>query len=108
MKSKEEELIATQDEVLRYLTKVMRREEKECAVVTLKRKESKWVYNEETGKNQKQTIEDEIPKVIEFPTRVCDSNKAAELLGKRYGIYKENINLEGEVIILSGDDELEE
>ena len=36
MDEKENELIADQDEVLRYLTATMRREKKECIVVTIK------------------------------------------------------------------------
>ena len=39
---KEKELIADQDEVMRYLTAVMRREMKESVVVTLQNKVEKW------------------------------------------------------------------
>lgn len=108
MKSKEKELIATQDEVLEYLSRVMRREEKESIVVTLSKKESKWVFNEETGKNQKQTIEEEVPQIVEIPSKLSDSNKAAELLGKRYGIYKENFDVNGAIPVVIVDDMDEE
>ena len=32
-----------------------------------------------------------VPKVVEIPTMIKDSNKAAELLGKAYGIYTDKI-----------------
>lgn len=87
--------IATIEEILEYYTKVMRREEKESVVVTVKEKTSGWTTNEETGKREKVTIERETPKIVEIPTKVSDANKAAEMLGKNYGIWTEKVNLEG-------------
>ena len=49
MDEKEDELIADQDEVLRYLTATMRREKKECIVVTIKEKNQ---YMFQTKKEQ--------------------------------------------------------
>ena len=97
MNQKNDDLIATQDEVLRYLTRVMRREEKECVVVVKKKETTDWVLNEATGRNQKQTTKEEIPEIVEIPTKVSDANRAAELLGKRYALFTENVNLNGEV-----------
>ena len=91
MEEKEKELIADQDEVMRYLSAVMRREHKESVVVTLQNKTEKWVMDEDTGKLKKQTITEEIPEVIEIPAKLSDANKAAELLGKAYGIYTDRV-----------------
>ena len=71
----------------------MRREETESVVVTIKEKKSAWVLNEETGKREKRTIETETPKVVEIPTKVSDANKAAEMLGKNYGIWTEKVDM---------------
>lgn len=74
--------IASQEEILRGLTRVFNREEEEHQVVTLRTKEEKWLPDED-GTMRKQTVETEEPKVISFPTKVNDSNKAADLLLKR-------------------------
>ncbi|CAM3731436.1 terminase small subunit [Mesobacillus zeae] len=93
MAEKEDEQIAKQDEVLRYLTKVMRREEKEHQVVTLRRSRS-WY---EDGK--KQTVEEEVSEIVEIPSKLSDANKAAELLGKRYAMWtdKQTVDVQGAV-----------
>lgn len=86
--------IATIEEILEYYTKVMRRELKESVVVTVKEKQSGWVTNKETGKREKATIEKETPKIVEIPPRIADANKAAEMLGKNYGIWTEKVKLD--------------
>lgn len=74
---KQSERIATQDEVLEYLTSVMRGEIEEEQVVV----ESIGDY-----KSKARTILKQVdPK---------DRNKAAELLGKRYSLFKDNIGLD--------------
>ena len=107
MAEKESELIADQNEVMRYLSAVMRRELKESVVVTLQNKTEKWVTVEDTGKLKKQTITEESPAVVDIPARLSDANKAAELLGKAYGIYTEKVDLKetAKVVIV---DDLEE
>ena len=35
-------------------------------------------------------------QIVKIPAQLRDSNKAAELLGKRYGIFKDNVALEVE------------
>lgn len=105
---KEKNLIADQDEVMRYLTSVMRREMKESVVVTLQNKVEKWVKDEETGKLKKQTVTEESPAVVEIPARLSDSNKAAELLGKRYGLYTDKVEAEVVLPVFGGEDELED
>ena len=86
MDKKESELIATQDEVLQTLTRVLRREAKEVIVVTCKERKS---YYDEEGK--KVIVEKETPKLVEIPTKISDVNKSAELLGKRYGLYTDKV-----------------
>ena len=92
MRNKEDELIAKQDEVLRYLTEVMRREKKECIVVTLSRDTSTYVPDE-NGTMRKQTVKEEVPEIVEIPAKLTDANKAAELLGKRYGLFTDKLQL---------------
>lgn len=105
---KEKELIADQNEVMKYLSSVMRREMKESVVVTLQNKVEKWVKDEETGKLKKQTVTEEKPAVVEIPAKLSDSNKAAELLGKAYGIYTDKIEAEVTLPVFEGEDELQE
>lgn len=67
---KDDALIAKQDEVLKYLTRVMRRQEPEYATA---------VVAEGGGVTR--------VEVTELPTKVADANRAAELLGKRYSLF---------------------
>lgn len=90
MRNKEDELIAKQDEVLRYLTEVMRREKKESIVVTLSRDTSTYIPDE-NGTMRKQTVKEEVPEIVEIPAKLTDANKAAELLGKRYGLFTDKL-----------------
>ena len=83
---KEAELIADQDEILRTLTRVLRRQEMDTVVVTCKERSSK--YDE---KCKKVTIEKEVPQLVQVPTKVSDLNKAAELLGKRYALFTDKV-----------------
>ena len=90
MESKQSDLIATQDEILQTLTRILRREEREHIVVTLKSRKS---YTDENGKRV--TEENETAQLIEIPTKVSDVNRAAELLGKRYGLFTDKVDLSG-------------
>ena len=88
MKDKESELIAGQDEVLRYLTSVMR------------------------GKSQSSVLArsyDGVEEVIEKPPDEKERLKAAELLGKRYGLYTEKVeqalDMELNITVDYGDNE---
>lgn len=83
---KEAELIADQDEVLRTLTRVLRRQEMDMVVVTCKERSSG--YDE---KGKKVTVEKEVPQLVQVPTKVSDLNKAAELLGKRYALFTDKV-----------------
>ena len=73
MAEKESELIADQDEVLEYLTAVMR---KQTTASVLAR--------DETGAE----------RVIQKPPDEKESLKAAELLGRRYGLYTDRVEQE--------------
>ena len=96
MKQKESELIADQDEVLRYLTAVMRRELTESVVVTVTEKNS-FYAPDENGTMRKQTVEKEVPKVIQIPARLSDANRAAEMLGKAHGIFTDRVEVDADM-----------
>lgn len=105
---KESSLIADQDEVMRYLTSVMRREKSENVVVTVTEKRS-FFEPDEHGKMQKKTEEKETPVIVEIPARLADANKAAELLGKRYCLFTDKVQADVALpVVFSGADELED
>lgn len=90
MAEKEKALIADQDEVMKYLTSVMRRELTEHVVVTLVEEKSTYEPDDE-GKMRKQTVKSEKPEIVEIPARLADANKAAELLGKAYALFTDKL-----------------
>lgn len=77
--------IADATEVLEYFTRVMRREEKEKVVVTLKSETSDWVLGED-GHYRKNTVKSERVEVVEIAAKLSDANTAAIQLAKRYGL----------------------
>lgn len=77
MAEKEKELIADQDEVLRYLTSVMRGQSQSTELV---------VEGVGDGCSEARTI-------MKEPSEK-DRLKAAELLGKRYGLYTDKVEAE--------------
>lgn len=87
MESKDDELIAKQDEVLRYLTSVMRGESNSTVIVV-----------EGTGMGC--SAARRLKKEPDERERL----KAAELLGKRYGLYTEKVDLKGEAKVVIVDD----
>ena len=90
MAEKESQLIADQDEVLKYLTRVMRGESQSSVVVV-----------ESTGDFMTQARE--MQKAPDEKERL----RAAELLGKRYGLYTEKVNVTADVpVVISGADDL--
>lgn len=76
MAEKEDALIADQDEVLRYLTAVLR-----------DKTESDTVVVEGVGEGCSAA------RIIRVKPTEKDKLKAAELLGKRYGIYTEKVDI---------------
>ena len=103
LKKISDEKIAKTEEVMQYLTSVMRREKKECVVVTIMEEKTTYVPDE-NGTMRKQTVKKETPQIVEIPAKLSDANKAAELLGKVYGIFKENVSLEGDIGVTIIDD----
>lgn len=91
MAEKESALIADQDEVLRYLTAVMRGESRSSVVVV-----------ESTGDFTSAARE------LEKAPDEKEKLKAAELLGKRYGIYTERteqaVDMDLKITVDYGDD----
>ena len=83
LKEHEEEQIAKQDEILKYLTSVMRGEEKE---ETLSK-------NEFGGED-----------ISKIQVSAKDRIKAAELLGKRYGAWTDKLEVEAESRVVIVDD----
>ncbi|MGO3751201.1 MAG: terminase small subunit [Peptoniphilaceae bacterium] len=85
MKELDEELIADQREILRMLTRQARRQEIDYQVIVTKRPvfddNNNFVGIEEKG------------EVIKVPTQNKDAIKAAELLGKRYGMWTDKIDI---------------
>ncbi len=86
LKLLDEERIASSREVMRYLTSVMRGEQKEEVVVV------------EGGDNGA------CARNIEKDISAKDRLKAAELLGKRFGIYTEKVKVDGGVSVVFKDD----
>lgn len=92
MAEKEKELIADQDEVLKYLTSVLRGESQSTEIV---------IEGIGDGMSEARTIKKE-------PSEK-DKLKAAELLGKRYGLYTDKVDMDVNVpVMFSGEDQLEE
>ena len=90
LEEKEKARIASQDEVLQYLTSVIRGESRSTIVVV-------------EGDNENGTKAREMDKAPDEKERL----KAAELLGKRYGLYTDKIGVDGAIpVVISGADNL--
>ncbi len=87
LKKTEDESIADAAEVMKYLTKVMRNELTEEVVV---------VEGEGEGCSS--------ARVVKKDMSAKDRNKAAELLGKRYRLFTEKVEIEGSVPVQIVDD----
>ena len=90
MAEKEDALIAKQDEVMKYLTSVMRRELSEHVVVTTTEEDS-FYEPDANGTMRKRTKRKKTPQIVEIPSRLSDANKAAELLGKAYTLFTDRV-----------------
>lgn len=95
MKELDKELIADQREILRALTRQARRQEKDYQVVVTKYPD----YDDEGN-----FVLAEKAEIIETPTQNKDAIKAMELLGKRYGLWVEKVELETENKVVIVDD----
>ena len=82
------EKIADSREVLEYLTSVMRGEQREQTM---------------------QLVGDGVQKIADIDVSAKERLKAAELIGKRYGMFKDNIDVCGAVpVVISGGERLED
>lgn len=92
MKELESKRIAKAEEVLEYLTRVLRGEETEQVVVT-----------ENIGDFMSEA------KVIDKEISAKDKIKAAELLGKRYRLFTDKIEANiNQTVVFEGEDDLED
>lgn len=91
MAEKEDELIAKQDEVLKYLTSVLRGESQSEVVV---------VEGQGDGWSE--------AKLLQKAPDEKERLKAAELLGKRYGLYTDKVQADVIIPVFGGEDELED
>ncbi|CCL83104.1 terminase small subunit [Clostridioides difficile] len=82
LKQIESKRIADAKEVMEYLTKILRNQEQEEVVIV-----------SENG-----------PEIIKKDVSIKDRNKAAELLGKRYALWTEKVDLDGNVGVTIIDD----
>lgn len=82
LKILDDQAIAKQDEVLKYLTSIMRGE-----------------HTEQTLKGEGEGYQ----TIVDIEVSAKDRIKAAELLGKRYGIWTEKVDLTGDIEITIGD-----
>lgn len=82
------EKTADAQEVLEYLTAVMR------------------------GQHREQTLQlvgDGVQTITDIDVSAKERLKAAELIGKRYGMFKDNLDVGGSIpVVISGGDELED
>lgn len=87
MEEMKSERIADAEEIIIYLTSVLRGQSESSVVLV---------------------CDNEVVTVTKTPDEK-ERLKAAELLGKRYGLFTEKVNLEGAVpVIISGEDQLED
>lgn len=99
--------IADVTEIQEYLTSVMRREKKECVVVTVTEKHSYYAPDDD-GTMRKKTDEIEKPEIIEIPAKLSDANKAAETLAKMQGAFDSKVKVELTVPVFEGENALED
>ena len=82
--------VARQDEVLAALTRILRREATESAIVSTRSRvptlcaDGKVRYAERTE-----------TRVVEIPPKISDVNRAADLLGRRCGLWSERTEVAG-------------
>lgn len=82
--------VARQDEVLAALTRILRREATESAIVSTRSRvptlcaDGKVRYAERTE-----------TRVVEIPPKISDVNRAADLLGRRCGLWSERTEADG-------------
>ena len=91
MAEKEASLIADQNEVMKYLTSVLRGQSQSEVIVV-----------ESTGDFMSEA------RTMKKAPSEKDRLKAAELLGKRYSLFKDSMKLDVTPVVIGGDDGLED
>ena len=93
--------IADATEVRETLTRILRREETDSVVVSRK------ICSSHYDENGKPVREEELEtNIVPVPAKIKDVNKAAELLGKGYGLFTERNQTAAEPVIIWGVDDL--
>lgn len=82
----DEKTMMKQKEVLQRLTNIGRRQETETIVVMTKNRKS---YFDDKGK--KVIVDEEIPKLVEIPSKLVDTNRALELIGKHHSMFTDKV-----------------
>ena len=88
MEKLQDEKILTQKQILLMLSEIASGQAMETTVVTTKVAELK--LDPVSGKSVK--VYNEIPQLVEYPTKNSDRNKALELLGKRYKMWTDKVD----------------
>ena len=88
MEELQDEKILTQKQILLMLSEIASGQAMETTVVTTKVAELK--LDPVSGKSVK--VYNEIPQLVEYPTKNSDRNKALELLGKRYKMWTDKVD----------------
>lgn len=102
MENEKNALVADKQEILETLSRIMRREETEDTVVKL-REETK--TTEEDGRTY--VDRGERVEIVKVRPRLSDALRAAELLGKQYGMFSERV--EGSItlpLVVCGEEKL--
>ncbi len=99
MQQMRDDSIASAEEVLRTLTRMLRRELPDHVVVTLRTQAS---HYDERGKRVAEDTRDQ--RVLEVPTPLREVYRAAELLGKRYRLCADQADASGGVTLVFRDD----
>lgn len=81
------ERVATQQEILEFLTRLVRRQEMEQVVVTLKKPVSIPMHDRE-GKTYSKFAYEDVDDVVDVPTKNSDALKAADILARIQGMGK--------------------
>ena len=83
--------VADAQEVMEYLTSVMRREHVEYVPIKITEEKAEYIPDL-NGKMRKHSHKEETVQIVQVPAKLSDANKAAELLGKRYALFTDANN----------------
>ena len=83
--------IAGKDEILQFLTKIMRRDSKDTNLV-MRTLEEAYFEPDDKGTMRKKSRKERTPEIIETPAKLSEASKAAELIGKHHNMWKESVN----------------